>query len=110
MADIEIAVGIFRAWVVGVLWQARSVSEIPVCAHVIERVRVGVTGHHAQAMIVSGVQGYLQTVVIGPIDVAHLENVAQIGELRVEGLIRDLIPREGIIVGSTVVVSGGSAV
>src|ERR1019366_7909003 len=42
MPHIEIAVGVFRSHVMSVLRQSRSVTEIPVCAHVIESVRVGV--------------------------------------------------------------------
>src|SRR6202030_4627303 len=81
MPHIEIAVGIFGAGVVSVLRQSRSVTEIPVCSHVIESVRVGVSGYHAQAMEISGVQGHLQTVVIGPIDISHLEDVCKVWEL-----------------------------
>ena len=64
MANIKVAVRIFAADVVRILRQAGAIAEVPVCAHVIERVSVGVTGHHAQAVIVSRVQSDLQSVVV----------------------------------------------
>ena len=71
----------------GVLRQAGAVAEIPVRAHIIERMRISVARHHAQAVVVASVQRDLQSVVVRPVDVSHLKNIGQIGELRVEGLI-----------------------
>jgi hypothetical protein len=59
----------------------RAVTEIPVGSYVVERVRVGVTGNHAQAVIVARIQGDLQTVIVRPVDISHLKNVAQEGKL-----------------------------
>ena len=88
-----------------VLRQSRSVAEIPVRAHVIESVRPGVTGNHAQAVEISGVQRHLQAVVIRPIDIPHLEDVAQIGELRREWLIGLLV---SVVIDNAVVVHRGA--
>ncbi len=75
MAHVEVAVGVFRAGIVSVLRQSRSVPEIPIRAYVIERVRIGVTGHRAQAVIVARVQRGLQSVVVRAIDISHLKDV-----------------------------------
>src|SRR4029077_16176943 len=98
-------VGVLSARVMSVLWQSRSVTEIPVCAHVIESVRVGVSGYHAQAMEISGVQRHLQGVVIGPINIAHLKDVCKVRELRHE---RPVGLFGAVGVDDTVVI-GGSA-
>ena len=82
MPHIEVAAGVLGGYVMSVLRQAGAITEVPVRAHIIKRVRVGVARHHAQAVIVAGIQRDLQSVVIRPVDVSHLEDVGQIGELR----------------------------
>src|SRR5208283_3483057 len=73
--DVEIAAGILGGGVVRVLRQAGAVAEIPVCAHIIEGVRIRVARDHAQAVVVARVQCDLKSVVVRAVDVAHLENV-----------------------------------
>ena len=87
--------------IVRILRQAGAVAEVPVRAHVIGRVSVGIAGHHAQAVIVARVQRDLQTVVVRAVDVSHLENVGQVGELGGEGSIRFFA---SVVIGSAVVV------
>src|SRR6266478_6632897 len=104
MPHVEVAVGVLRARVMSVLRQSRSITEIPVCSHVIESVRVGVSGYHAQAMEISGVQGHLQAVVIGPIDIPHLEDVCKVRELSRErsvGLFGAVGIDEAVVIGGS---------
>src|SRR5579859_1036450 len=51
MPDIEVAIGIFFADISGILRQAGAVTEVPVRAHVVGSVTVGVTRDHAQPVI-----------------------------------------------------------
>ena len=105
MPHIEVAAGILGGDVMSVLRQAGAITEVPVRAHIIKRVRVGVARYHAQAVIVARIQRDLQSVVVGPVDISHLEDVGQIGELRVERLIERLVSS----VDRTIVVTRASA-
>src|SRR6516225_1523429 len=84
MADIEVAAGIFAIEIGAVAGKTESGAEVPVGAYLVERMGPGVAGHHGQPMEVARGQGGLQRVVIGTVDVAHLENLGEIGELGVE--------------------------
>ncbi len=64
MPDVEIAAGVLACNVVGILRQAGAVSKVPVRAHIVQRMRVRVTRHHAQTMVVARIQGDLQPVVV----------------------------------------------
>ena len=75
VTNIKVAVRVFRANIIRILWQACAVAEIPVRAHVIGSMSVGVSRDHAQTMEIAGVQSGLQTVVVGAVDVPHLENI-----------------------------------
>ena len=84
MPNVEVAARILPPDMVGVLRQAGAVSEVPIRANVVERMGIGVTRYHAQPVEISRIQRCLQTVVGGFVDVSHLENIAEVRELRVE--------------------------
>src|ERR1700693_491168 len=44
--------------------------------------RPGITGYRVQSVEISRVQRHLQAVVVRPINICHLENIAQVRELR----------------------------
>src|SRR5579864_5229155 len=56
---------------------------------------VGITGDEGEAVIVAGIQGGLQAVVVGFVDVRHLVNKGEVGELRVVGAARLLAVAAG---------------
>ena len=64
MANIKVAVRILSADVVGILRQACAVAEIPVRAHVIRGMSVGISRNHTQTVEITRVQCGLQTVVV----------------------------------------------
>src|SRR6516165_6427718 len=84
MADVEVAAGIFGVGIDAVAGKTESGAEVPVGAYLVERVGPGVAGYHRQPMKVARRQSGLQRVVIGTVDIAHLENLSEIGELGVE--------------------------
>ena len=92
MANVEVAVPVFPSHVVRVLRQAGAIAEIPIRANLIERVPIRISSDHAQAVIVARGHRDLQGVVVRSIDVPHLEDVAQVGELRREGPVRLFAP------------------
>src|ERR1035438_10281315 len=73
--DVEVAIGILGGGIVGILRQAGAVAEVPVRAHIIERMLISVACHNAKAVIVARGQRDLQSVVIGFVDVSHLKDV-----------------------------------
>src|SRR5580704_1856874 len=85
MADIKIAAGILAIRLRAVCRQPGSSTEIPVRANLVQRVGVGVASYHGQAMEVSRRESGLQCVVVGAVNVAHLENLREKRKLAVEG-------------------------
>ena len=83
MSNIEVAIGVFPSDVVRVLRQSCAVAKVPIRADIVECVGVGITGHHAQTVIISRIQSHLQSVVVGSVDVAHLKNIAQVRKLAI---------------------------
>src|SRR2546426_2684978 len=68
----------------GVLRQAVAGAEIPIGANLVEGMGIGVTGNHAEPVVIPGGESSLQAVVVGAINVPHLKDVAQEGERRIE--------------------------
>ena len=91
MPDIEVAAGVFAAKIVGILWQADTVAKVPIRAHVVQGMGIGVTGYHAQTVIIPRSESGLQTVVIGFVDISHLKDVAQERKFRIERSWRLLV-------------------
>src|ERR1700730_16184139 len=80
MPNVEIAARVFASKIVGILRQAGSVAKMPIRPQVIEGMGKRVTCHSTQAMVVPGRESRLQSVVVGPVDVSHLKNIAQVRE------------------------------
>src|SRR4029077_2153761 len=78
--------------VVRVLRQTGTIAEIPIRADSVKGVTVGVTGHHAQAVVVARGHRGLQGVIVRSIDVSHLKDVAQVWELRRKWPVRLFAP------------------
>src|SRR3989442_16002860 len=68
----------------GVLRQAVAGAEIPIGANLVEGMGIGVTGNHAEPVVIPGGESSLQAVVVGALNVPHLKDVAQEGERRIE--------------------------
>src|ERR1039458_4071533 len=85
MAHVEVAAGIFPIGVRAVGRNAGARAEIPVRADLVECVRIGVAGDHAETVEVARRECGLQAVVVRTIDVAHLVNLGEEGELGVVG-------------------------
>src|SRR5580704_5472557 len=109
MANIEVAVRVLATDMRGILRQAGAIAEIPVRAHIIRGVRIGVAHHHTQPVIVARIQSNLQAVVVRFVDIPHLEDVGQVGELFVQRLRGRLVPGVGvaIVIGGSTGETGG---
>jgi hypothetical protein len=75
--DIEIAAGILRIGVVGVLWQQSKAVQ----GAVVQAVCVGVTRDERQSTGEPLVQGYLEAVIVGPRKIRRVVDKAQVWEL-----------------------------
>src|SRR5215831_5220376 len=95
MADVEVAAGIFAIEIGAVAGKTESGAEVPVGAYLVERVGPGVAEHHREPMKITRRQRGLQRVVIGTVDIAHLEDLSEIGELGVERASRLLTVAAG---------------
>ena len=84
MPDVEIAAAIFAARMCCVLRELQAGTEIPIGAYVVEGMRVRITGHHIQSVVVPGRESYLKAVVVGAIDIRHLVDVTQIRKSGIE--------------------------
>src|ERR1700675_5181650 len=77
MADVEVTAGIFPLRMHGILRQPKPRSEIPVGAHIVERVCIRVACNEGHSMEIPGSQGCLQGVVIRFIEIVEFVYGAQ---------------------------------
>src|SRR5436305_342081 len=64
---------------------AIACPEIPVGANHVQGMRVSVASDHTEAVKVARCERCLESVVVGSIDVLHLEDLRQVGELGIKG-------------------------